>query len=123
MTATQNSTVAANNRRSFYESSSRARLGARIRLPPIIQPNISNGRSRPAPIPDLIRFPVAHAGTRRTRHRQMEKRDDGVSVKQTALGLIKIVQRVAARRRREWGLRHSQLPSGFDERRGWIGTR
>ncbi len=67
--------------------------------------------------------PVAHACARRTRQRQMKKRDDGVSREQTALGLIQIVQRVAARRRRECGLRQSQLPRRFAERRGWIGTR
>src|SRR6266852_4778447 len=52
----------------------------------------------------------------------MEERNDGKSMERTALGLIKIVQSVSARRR-ESRLRQSQLPRGLSERRGRIGTR
>jgi hypothetical protein len=43
----------------------------------------------------------------------MEKRNDGVSFEQTALGLIQIVKRVA--RRGEYRRLQSELPSGFAE--------
>src|SRR5258708_15756822 len=78
--------------------------------------------SRLAPRSKSIRFPLAQACTCRTRHRQMEKRDDLISVKQAALGQIEIIQRVAARRR-ESRLRQSQLPCGLCERRCGIGAR
>src|SRR6266849_10399042 len=51
----------------------------------------------------------------------MEERNDGVSVEQTAFGLLQLVQGVSARRWKS-RLRQSQLPRGLGERRGWIGT-